>query len=232
MPIRLLSAPEHPASISDMVQQHLREGILSGALRAGQALKQDEIATRLGVSRAPVREALNQLERDGLAILRPRRGFVVASLETDEIADIFNLRMLLEAHAGRAAAEKRTLKDIAAVRKLLAAMDELTMDSPAAIARWAALNRAFHDAIYLASGSSRLRQITANLRDAVEQYVRLDALTAKHIGNAQAEHRLIVEAFVAGDAERVATLSREHCRHTRDRLIAALHRRRPGVAAE
>jgi len=215
-----------------MVHQHLREGIFSGVLRAGQALKQDEIATRLGVSRAPVREALNQLERDGLAILRPRRGYIVASLEADEIADIFDLRMLLEAYAGRAAAKKRTLRDVAAVRKLLAAMDALTMDSPAAIAEWAALNRTFHDAIYLASGSSRLRQITANLRDTVEQYVRLDAFTAKHIGNAQAEHRLIVQAFVAGDAERVATLSREHCRHTRDRLIASLQRRRAGVAAE
>ena len=90
MPIRLPVAPEPPVSISEMVQQHLREGILSGVLRAGQALKQDEIATRLGVSRAPVREALNQLERDGLAILRPRRGYIVASLETNEIADIFD----------------------------------------------------------------------------------------------------------------------------------------------
>lgn len=232
MPIRLPVAPEPPVSISEMVQQHLREGIFSGALRAGQALKQDEIATRLGVSRAPVREALNQLERDGLAILRPRRGYIVASLETNEIADIFDLRMLLEAYAGRAAATKRTLKDVAAVRKLLNAMDRLTMDSPAAIAKWAALNRAFHDAIYVASGGGRLRQIAANLRDTVEQYVRLDALTAKHIGTAQAEHRRILEALVAGDAERVGTLSREHCKHTRDRLIAALRRRRSMAAGE
>jgi DNA-binding GntR family transcriptional regulator len=214
------------ASVSEIVHDYLREGILGGTLLAGRALKQDEIATELGVSRAPVREALNQLEREGIVTLRPRRGFVVAALDPDEIVEIFRIRMLLEEHAARLATERRTLPDIAEVRKLLRAMDRVVMDSPAGIAKWAGLNRAFHDAIYRASGVARLSQLTANLRDTVEQYVRLDAATADRVGEAQQEHKRIVEAFEAGDAARTARLCREHCEHTCDRLIASLRRRR------
>jgi DNA-binding GntR family transcriptional regulator len=216
-------------SVSEMVHDYVREGILSGSLLAGQALKQDEIASQLSVSRAPVREALNQLEGEGLVLLRPRRGYVVASLDVEEIEEIFQIRMLLEEHAARIATQRRTLVDISAVRNLLRAMDESGMDSPASIAKWSALNREFHATIYRASRVNRLCQITENLRDTVEQYVRLDAAMADRIGEAQKEHKLIVQAFEAGDADRTAQLSREHCQHTCDRLIASLRRRRASL---
>ena len=75
----------------------LREMILSGELHAGQALRQEEIARRLGISRLPIREALNRLATEGLVELKPRRGFYVASLNIDEIEDIFEMRAMLEA---------------------------------------------------------------------------------------------------------------------------------------
>jgi DNA-binding GntR family transcriptional regulator len=184
------------------------------------------VAGELGVSRAPVREALNQLEREGLVTLRPRRGFVVASLETDEIEEIFKIRTLLEEHAARVATQRRSLKDVARVRELLRSMEKVVANNSTNIAKWAALNREFHATIYAASGVRRLSQITANLRDAVEHYVRLDAAVALNIGAAQREHHRIVEAFESGDAEAAAQLSREHCQHTSDRLIGSLRRHR------
>jgi DNA-binding GntR family transcriptional regulator len=218
-------------SIPEMVHDHLKTGILSGTFLPGQALKQEEIASQLSVSRAPVREALNQLEREGLVVLRPRRGYVVASLEPGEIKEIFDIRMMLEEYAARIATQRRTAKDIATVRDLVDAMDRVLMDSPENIARWATLNREFHSAIFNASGQRHLCQITSNLRDVVEQYVRLDATVAHAGGQAQKDHHDILAAFEAGDVEGAAVLSRAHCRRTRDRLLASLSNRRAAAPA-
>jgi DNA-binding GntR family transcriptional regulator len=226
MQARPAQAVVRATSVSEMVHQYLKDSILSGALLAGHAIRQDDIATRLDVSRAPVREALNQLEREGLVVLRPRRGYIVASLDPDEIEDIFRIRMVLEEHAGLIATERRTLTDVVAAKKLVRAMDGISAETSDGIAEWASLNREFHDTIYRASGVNRLRTITANLRDTVEQYVRLDLATANWRGAAQKEHRRILAAFEAGDAKAVAHLSREHCQNTCERLISSLKRRR------
>ena len=211
-------------SIPYVVHAHIKEGILSGAFLPGEALKQEEIASRLGVSRAPVREALNQLERERLVVLRPRRGYVVSSLDLEEIEEIFQIRMMLEEYATRLATQRRTAKDIAAVKDLLNAMDRIPMDGRNNITKWAALNREFHAAIYTASGQGHLIWITGNLRDVVEQYVRLDAMISAVHGQAQKEHHEIVAAFEAGDVERAGRLSRAHCQRTCDRLMLALRR--------
>jgi DNA-binding GntR family transcriptional regulator len=218
-------------SIPEVVHAHLKTGILSGTFLPGQALKQEEIASRLGVSRAPVREALNQLERERLVVLRPRRGYLVASLDPIEVEEIFHIRMMLEEYAARLATQRRTAKDIATVKELVDAMDQVLMDSPENIAKWAGLNREFHTAIYRASGQSHLCQITTNLRDVVEQYVRLDATLPHARGRAQKDHHDIVAAFEAGDVERAATLSRAHCQRTCDRLVASLRKQRRTLTA-
>ena len=82
-------------SAQQAAHKWLREMILSGELPAGQALRQEEIARRLGISRLPIREALNRLATEGLVELKPRRGFYVASLNIDEIEDIFEMRAML-----------------------------------------------------------------------------------------------------------------------------------------
>ena len=97
--------------------------IFSGALQAGQALRQEDIARQLGLSRLPVREALNRLATEGLVELKPRRGFFVVSLKRDEIEDIFDMRAMLEARAGQVAAEQTTMEDADAVDRLVDALD-------------------------------------------------------------------------------------------------------------
>src|SRR6266436_3427762 len=109
----MMAVKSEPAvkSIPEVVHAHLKTGILSGTFVPGQALKQEEIACRLGVSRAPVREALNQLERERLVVLRPRRCYLVASLDPTEVEEIFHIMMMLEEYAARLATQRRTAKD-------------------------------------------------------------------------------------------------------------------------
>src|SRR3954447_676429 len=165
---------ERVRSLTEVVHDHLRATILSGSLAPGDALRQEQIASELGVSRAPVREALMWLEKEGLILLRPRRGFVVASLDCDEIQDIFEIREMLEGYAGYLAAQQRTEEDVAALAELVESMAKITSSDPAAIAQWASLNRAFHARLFDASGRKHLCRMTFLLRDSVERYVRLD----------------------------------------------------------
>jgi DNA-binding GntR family transcriptional regulator len=213
-------------SLPEMVHDYLREGILSGSLLPAESIRQDDVANRLGVSRAPVREALNQLEREGLVVLRPRRGYVVASLDGAEIEEIFQIRMLLEEYAARLAAERRTPQHIAALKGVVQAMKKIDSCTPENLARMSTLDGEFHATMFGATRQPRLVQIIRNLRDVVEHYVRVYAHTAtfsaRHLRDMQSEHQQIFVAFEAGDAEKAARVSRIHCQRIRDRLMASL----------
>src|SRR5688500_15689005 len=98
--------PLQAASLPDLAYDHLRDAILTGEFKDGADLPQEEIAARLGVSRLPVREALRRLDAEGLVVLRPRRGYVVASLDPEEIEDVLDLQAHLESLAGHAATRR------------------------------------------------------------------------------------------------------------------------------
>jgi DNA-binding GntR family transcriptional regulator len=212
-------------SLPDRVYERLCQQILSGELVSGDRLRQEEIANQLGISRVPVREALSRLEREGLLMFKPRRGYAVTSLDIDEIEEIFDMRMILEERAGYLAGIERTKDDVAAVRQILAGLDSLTRGSPKDTATWAAGNRDFHNRLFLSSGRRQLARLTELLRDKVERYIRLDVSTAGRLDDAQREHHRIFEAYERGDGEAAGRLSREHCVHTCDCLVESLRRR-------
>lgn len=222
--------PMQRQSLPQAIYLALREAILSGRFRPGEALRQENLAKSFDSSRVPVREALNRLEAEGLAVLRPRRGFIVAALDIDEVIEIFQLRMVLEEHAGFVATERRTQADIAEVGKILSNLEKIKIDKAANIAKWAAYNRQFHTRLFKSSRRSHVCGVTNMLRDKVERYVRVEVAMTGHLDRAQAEHRKIFKAFADGDGARVGRLSRQHCESTADRLIAALRARERDAA--
>jgi DNA-binding GntR family transcriptional regulator len=209
-------------SLPDIVYDHLREDILSGRAKPGEPIRQEHLAAKLGVSRAPVREALKTLEGEGLILFRPRRGYLVATLDLEEIKEIFEIRALLEERGGHLAAQRRTDEDVKAVGELLAQMEAIKRPTANSIASWAALNRKFHARLFQTSGKEHLCHMMSMLRDTVERYVRLDAATQGRMNDADQDHRQIYEAFCAGDAAATGRLSREHCERTAERLVQTL----------
>ena len=153
-------------SAQQAAHKWLREMILSGELPAGQALRQEEIARRLGISRLPIREALNRLATEGLVELKPRRGFYVASLNIDEIEDIFEMRAMLEARAGHLATERMTAADADAVDRCVAELDAVVATSTN-FDHYAQLNIRFHERLFESCARKHLRRQIAMLRDAV-----------------------------------------------------------------
>lgn len=218
-------------SLAEIAYQQVRDDILSGTFAAGQSLGQEEIASRIGTSRVPLREALQRLEAEGLVILRPRRGYIVTSLDPDEIRDIFDIRMLLEERAGYLATLRATPEDVAEVEKLLHAMDGLSVANAEETAVFAESNRAFHDRLYAGSGRAQLCRLMAVLRTNVERYIRIGARIAGNLERVRDDHYQIFNAFRRGDAQTVGRLCREHCAATCDRLIARLIQEGGGPAA-
>jgi DNA-binding GntR family transcriptional regulator len=219
-------------SLPQAIYLALHEAILVGRFRPGEALRQESLAKQFDASRVPVREALNRLEAEGLIALRPRRGFVVASLDLDEVIEIFQLRVVLEEHAGFVATERRTQADVAEVGKILDQLEKIKIDKAANIVKWAAHNRQFHARLFESSRRNHLCGVTNTLRDKVERYVRVEVAMTGHLHLAQAQHREIFRAFSDGDAVRVGRLSREHCESTANRLIAALKAREAASSSE
>lgn len=216
-------------SIQDQIYARLRRGILDGVYQPGQTLRQEEVARQSNASRVPLREALARLEAEGLIVRRLRRGYAVALLDHADIVEIFELRMVLEEHAGYLAARSRTTEDISAVRELLERMEGTDHETEGAFAQWSVTNYRFHNRIIESSRRPRLCRIALSLRDSVEAYVRLEAAMTGEVREAESEHRQLFDAFRAGDANGLAKLSRQHVLGTASRLLDGLRSAgRPG----
>ncbi len=199
----------------------LRSMIFSGELLAGQPLRQEEIARQLGVSRLPVREALNRLATEGLVELKPRRGFFVTSLNADEIEDIFDMRAMLEERAGYLATKNRSDADADELDEIVNALDAV-IRTPIAFDMWGDLNLRFHTRLYRSCARKHLCRQIDLLRDTVAPFIRILASQPGELRRSQDEHRQMAKLFRAGDASGVGKICREHCAYTARALVKQL----------
>ena len=220
-----------PPVLSDAVYQDLLERILVGTYKPGELLRQEELAARYSVSRVPVREAMSRLASDGLLVFRPRRGYAVKALDAREIKEVFDLRTIIEEHAGRLAAAHRGPEDITRVARILQAMGAVDLRGPQGVREWLDLNRKFHGEIFTSSGHAHVCRVAAMLRDTVEPYIRIEVMITGDLDQANTEHHGIFEAFRRGDVDATGHLCREHCEHTARRLQEGLSNRGIPAAA-
>ena len=208
-------------SAQEATRAKLRAMIFAGEFRAGQPLRQEEIARQLGVSRLPVREALNRLATEGLVELKPRRGFFVTSLNLAEIEDIFDMRAMLEERAGQLATLRRTAADVQALDALVGSLDA-ALATRATFEDWTDLNLHFDTRLFQSCGRKHLCRQIDLLRDTVAPLIRLLAQQDGELRRAQAEHRQMAAFFRVGDAAAVGRLCREHCAYTARHLVSLL----------
>lgn len=230
-----MSAPSLAAasavSLPELVYRELRKAILNGVFAPGQMLRQEEVAVNLGVSRSPLREALPRLEAEGLVVLHPRRGYAVVELDPEQIREVFDLRIKLEADIAARSIKRRTAADVAHVRELAETMRQMSRrpHDNEAIAEWFELNARFHRAMLDPAGMPHHMRAVETARGIIEIYVRAELRLTGELHLAQDDHAQLAEAFLAGDEKRFVALTREHSQHSRDRLLARF-RQQPAVA--
>lgn len=215
----LLDAPAtaaRPLTVADRIAAILREAIAAGTLAPGAPLRQDELAARFGFSRMPIRDALRLLEAEGIVSIHPTRGAFVARMDPREIGEIFALRALLEREALRLALPALTAADLERAQSLLE-----RLDGEPDVARWGALNRDFHLALYRPCGNTRLLDLIDAQHRAADRYVRALLADPVYRARSQADHRALLAACRVGGPAALDWLDR-HLRDGTDRLIAAV----------
>ncbi|HVC82413.1 MAG TPA: GntR family transcriptional regulator [Chloroflexota bacterium] len=189
-----------PALVADV----LREAILTGILPPGQPVRQEEVAARFGLSRSPIREALRQLEGEGLVKLYPHRGAVVVGVTLGELRELVEIRVSLETLAIRLALPRLTDHDLRRLEDIIADADAMTDED--ARRQWGANNWEFHAALYAPARRPRLFAMIKNLHMHVDRYVRVYFALAHASERAQTDHRRILAACRNRDVERVTFL--------------------------
>ena len=207
--------------MSDLAYQELRDAILSGQLGSASRLNQDELARRLGVSRAPVRDALNRLEAEGLVKTLSRTGgVVVAEASEQEMVSIYELRAILDTASTRLACERMSDEDLARLQAIVVETERVTQanDSQAIVQ----VHAQFHYLIYAACGNPELTRVAQNLWDRSYRYRVLALGNAENARRGLAQHRAILAALQARDLQRAVAAAEEHdqasIRHLRGRM--------------
>lgn len=205
------------ASAYELAYGFLRTGIKEGRLKRGERVKAEDIAAQLGISRMPVREAIRQLDSEGLLTIRPNRGPVVTVLSAEQILELFEMRAALEGLAIRRAAPRFTVDDFDELELRLRCLERAKNDSDQRLVH----HDAFHDLICQRSGGEFLATEVKRLRTLIEPYLRIELADADPDGFA-AEHRELLEALRGGDAAHCEAVMHEHIVSTAHALIRAM----------
>ena len=215
-----LAQPSRPGTTQQHAVEWLRRAIVAGSLKPGQRVAQEDVAERIGVSVAPVREALRVLEQEGQVTYRPRRGYFVTELRMADLEEIYALRQLLEERAARHALP--ALDDDALQRITSAAADCMDAAETGDVAAELAANRRFHFAILESPDHPHVIRLIRLLWDSTEAYRALYYNSPAERKHSVDAHDRIIAAVRAGDPERLVAELDAHRRRALDVLRVVL----------
>ena len=196
------------ASLEKQVTSTLEEEILTGKLESGTALTEQSLSLRLGVSRTPIRAALHTLAEEGLISLIPNKGAVVVGVTRDDLVDIYKIRMRLEGLASATAAVRISDCDLELLRNSVELAEFYISKNDAEHLK--ELDTEFHSIIYRASGNRVLNKTLSELHRNITSYRKMSLAVPGRLERSVGEHREILEAIEARDAERADRLTSEH----------------------
>lgn len=198
--------PAPAAAARILPYEMVKNAILAGDLKPGQQLVEITLAEWCEVSRTPIREALGRLEQDGL-VERSDRGLVVRERSPQEIIDIYDTRLLLEANVGRFAAERRTTYDVRLLRRLIEVDDQVRS---ANIEGMVEANQTFHRAVWRASHNESLIDLLERLNLHLARYPETTLSAPGRWKAARQQHKMLVDAIEARDSEAAHKMAFDH----------------------
>jgi len=200
--------PIQRQTLTGMTLDALRERILRGVYPEGQPLRQDALAEDLGVSRIPIREALRQLEAEGLVTFSAHRGAVVSSLSLAEIDEVFALRADLESTLLRRAIPRLTSEHLRLADDVLDAFEAALRTGD--VAAWGQLNWKFHSTLYAPAERPVAIGVVQRLHQQSDRYLRMQLALTHGESRANEEHRAIAAAARRRDVKTACALLRQH----------------------
>jgi DNA-binding GntR family transcriptional regulator len=193
--------------LGEAVFRSLCEALQGGTYRAGDRLREEEVAQRLKVSRTPVREALGRLAARGFVEPAGGRGLIVRNLDISEVLELYAMREILEGAAARLAADHASRPEVDALLDIEDALADAS--DPAEMAR---LNRTFHEAICRAARNRYLDNASRELQDWIALLGPTTFTVTGRPSTSHREHQTIIDAIAARDGDKAEKLAREHIR--------------------
>ncbi len=206
-------------SLTSIVQTEIERLILQGELAPDTRINELGLATQLGVSRGPVREACRTLQASGLIESKPNRGFFVRLLTTEEAIEAYHTRAAIIAYAGMTLAPIITQSQLETLRDLLDKMDAVV--SRGEVETYDPINLEFHDSILQMAGNERLRQTYHDLLREQHMFRHRGLSHGDNLLVSNREHRLIVDSLAKGDAASAFNSMRDHVLHGMQRMLKA-----------
>jgi DNA-binding GntR family transcriptional regulator len=209
-------------TLSQLAYDRLKAMLISGELRPGERLGERELARRIEVSRTPLREALSRLERDGLAIVKPGRGYFALEFDAKTIEEMYELRELLEIHASRLAARKIGSDGLAALEDIMGRLAVFESEQNLSLGQLreeAHLGLRIHEVIAQECGNDLISATLHHLYDRLRLLTWIDVLWFDKWAVTRREHLDLVEAVMSRDEDRAAELARQHVCRCRDDVL-------------
>ena len=216
-------------TLSAAVVDQLRQSILDGTHPAGSQLRQDALSEAYGVSRIPVREALFQLEAEGLVRIVPQKGAIVSELSLDEINDVFDLRRLLEPRMLARSAPRFEAEDFARLDDIHGNFEQAI--AAGNVSAWGQINADFHMALYVRADQPRTRSIVAALLQTSDRYTRVQLSNTTAMGIAEKEHAELIALCRAKRIDDACRFLEKHIEAVRTDLLRVIGRTIPKAKA-
>lgn len=203
------------------IYEELQKRILRNELKAAQPLRQDDIAMQFGVSKIPVREALRQLESEGLVEFKPRRGAFVVELSEAEVIEVLEIRIALESRAIELAIPNMTEADILSAKQILDEYEKVS-----SFELWSDLNNRFHQCLYNPCGLPKLVSMIQSIKNQAGLFMQLRVTQAAGFDRPHKEHMELLEACEAADVKQGVKLIRQHIENTKKEVAAYFRNQR------
>ena len=198
----------------------LEDAILNGVYKEGDSLNELKLSRSLGVSRTPVREALMQLELEGLVKNIPNKGAVVVGVSAQDVEDIYEIRIRIEGLAARLCAEKITQEELQELEACVA-LQEYYLKKPDCAKEMGELDGDFHRIIFAASKSRPLQNVLTNFHNYIRRARAVSVCVGKRAQESVAEHRAILDAITNHDGEMAERLTAEHIKNAKENIMMA-----------
>ena len=198
-----------PRTRTQVVVKTIREWILSGQIKGGEPLRQSHIAQKLNVSRIPVREALVQLDAEGLVNFEPHKGATATLLSVEQVTELFELRAMIEVDLLAKAIPNLQDVDLIKAEDVLGQL-EIAFKLESSVATWSELNRQFHTCLYQAAHRPHTLEVVQGLNIHSDRYIRLQLLHIGGIPTAEREHRALLELCKSKDIAGASELLHQH----------------------
>jgi len=194
--------------LRDDAYTSIKGAIITGQLKPNQRLIEGTIASDMGTSRTPIREALHKLEKEGLVFQLPTMGFAVKGVTEEEVEHVLDLQRILEGYAIRLATSRITEDEIRSLNDLICRQEECLLDGN--VRRFISLDSEFHEAIHRAAKHGRLYDLVQSLRDCVDRYRVMVLRSHANLYLSIKDHKAIVNTMKAKNAQKSEELIAKH----------------------